>query len=353
MFRKRQPGNIANILVVSFGHVSDAIFSTVVAQNLKEHYKGAKITFLVLNLSRDIVIDNPYIDEVICYDAPWLERKGKRVFEFKRFFKLAGEIKKHNYDLGIDLKGDFRHRVLMAIGKVKFRVGYGKRRGSFLLSRKITRKEGMHPIESGLNILRHMSVNISTRKPAIYTSKENKASASDILKQNSIEENDPIAVVHTIAGSGSKNWLDFKFAELIGVVSKEYNFKVVVVGSEGDKRKNDSIISASGINAINLSGKTSLPVLAEIIRRASLFIGVDSCPGHMAALEDVPSVMLCSGIKDSDEWSGIGLRVIRIKKDISCKGCGILDCRHNICMDIISVEDVIEAVEKVKTQVEA
>jgi hypothetical protein len=73
LFKKKIPGNVGKILIIRLDHIGDVIFSTVVPQSLKAHYKGAKITLLVGSWARDIVINNPYIDEVICYDAPWFD----------------------------------------------------------------------------------------------------------------------------------------------------------------------------------------------------------------------------------------------------------------------------------------
>ena len=345
IFKKRNPGNVGNILIIRLDDIEDVIFSTTIPENLKAHYRGAKITFLVGNPARGIVIDNPYVDEVICYDAPWFSKNGKRIFEFKRFFKLADELKRHNYDLGIDLKGDFRHIVLMALARVKFRAGYGVTGGGFLLHRRVNYREATHLIEHNLDLLRDMSIDIIENRPKIYVSKENEESASSIISENDLGKNDFITIMHTTANYKSKNWLDYRFAELAGIISKEYGAKIILVGSEDDKDKNDRIVSLSGIKVINASAKTSLPVLTALIKKASLFIGVDSGPAHIAALEDVPSVILCSGTNNSDQWSNIGSKVIRIQKDIPCKGCERIDCEQNICMDLISVYDVLEAVD--------
>jgi len=347
IFKKRNPGNVGNILIIRLDDIEDVIFSTTIPENLKAHYRGAKITFLVGNPARGIVIDNPYVDEVICYDAPWFNRKTKRIFEFKRFFKLADELRRHNYDLGIDLKGDLRHIVLMALAGIKFRVGYGITGGGFFLHRKVKYKEGMHAIEHNIDILRNMSIDVIEDKPKIYVSKKNEKAASAVISENGLGKSDFIVIMHTAAGHKSKNWLDDRFAELIGILAKEYNAKIILVDSEDDRDNNDKIVGLSGPSAISVLGKTSLPVLTALIKKASLFIGVDSGPAHIAALEDVPSVILYSGTDISDERAGIGSKVIKIQKDISCKGCGRMDCAQNICMDLISVYDVLEAAEQV------
>jgi len=79
LLKNKIPGNIGKILIIRLDHIGDVVFSTMVPQNLKSHYKGAKITLLVGSWGKgDIVINNPYIDEVICYDAPWFDKNKKR-----------------------------------------------------------------------------------------------------------------------------------------------------------------------------------------------------------------------------------------------------------------------------------
>jgi len=85
----------------------------------------------------------------------------------------------------------------------------------------------------------------------------------------------------------------------------------------------------------------------ELFKKAGLFIGVDSAPSHIAGLSKKPSVVLYSGTNNPDEWALVSEAAAIIQKDISCKGCERTDCRDNICMDLISVYDVLEAVDKV------
>jgi heptosyltransferase I len=345
IFRKRKPGNVGNILIIRLDDTGDVLFSTPVPYNLKQHYRGSKITFLTAGWAKELIMDNPYVDEVICYDAPWFNRKNKKVFEFRRFFKLAGELRRHNYDLGIDLKGDFRHIVLMALSGVRFRTGYGITGGGFLLHRKVDYRENVSPIEHNLDILRAMPIDIITNKPMVYASKESEQDIAGFMRESSIEENDFIAIIHADAGCQSKNWLDERFTGLIDIISKDYKAKIILVGSEEDKAKNDKIISLSNAGAINAVGKISLGGLTALMKKASLFIGIDSGPGHIAAIEGIPSVIISSNIYLSDEWANIGEKSIRIQKDIPCKGCENLNCRYNVCMDLISIGDVLDAVE--------
>ncbi|MFA5069214.1 MAG: glycosyltransferase family 9 protein [Candidatus Omnitrophota bacterium] len=347
IFRKKRPGNVANILVIRLDDTSNVIFSTVAASNLKAHYKGAKVTILTSSFARDVVIDNPIIDEIICYDAPWFCKRTGAGFSLSGFLKLANELKGHSYDLGIDLKGDIRHIFLMALAGVRFRVGYGITGGGFLLHRAAGYNPCAHDIERGLCLLKEIPVGITDDRPRLYVSEASQAAAGRILADAEIRDGDFLTVMHTVADCESKSWFDRKFAALAGVIRRQYDVRIILIGDEGDKRRNDEIARLSGADIVNACGKGSFQIMAALIKRSSLFIGIDGLPGRLAALQGVPSVILCSSAWSGDEWSGIGERVIRMRKDISCKGCGISDCAQNICMDLISVDDVVESVKDI------
>ncbi len=344
IFKRKNPGNIANILIIRLDDADGVIFSTIVPENLKLHYKGAKITFLTSNLTRDIVIDSPYIDEVICYDAPWFSRKGKRIFEFRRFFRLIGEIRRHNYDLGMDLRGDFRHIMLMAIAGVKFRVGYGTRGGGFLLHKEARWNDGCHPIENNLDVLRSMSIKISVTKPNIYVSDESRKEADEFLKLNGIDSQAPVIVLNPSAECNARKWPVKRFSKLIDVLTQDYNARIILVGSENDKNYNQIIANLDNGNAINAADKLSFNGLAALIKRALFFIGTDSLISRIAILKDRPSAILCSGIDSIDNWKAMAENIVMVQRDIPCKGCNRPECEHNICMDLISVDDVVDAV---------
>ncbi|MDD5503710.1 MAG: glycosyltransferase family 9 protein [Candidatus Omnitrophica bacterium] len=347
LFKKTRPGNVGNILIIRLDDISDVIFSTVAALNLKAHYKGAKITMLTNSFARDAVIDNPHIDEIICYDAPWLCQRNTNKFSLTGFLKLANELKGHRYDIGVDLKGDIRHIFLMALAGIKFRIGYGAMGGGFLLHKKAQYMPYLHNIEQGSNLLKELGAGITENKPKLYISAANEGIARSILDDAGIQNGDFVAVMHTVADCPSKNWLDRKFAALARVIREQYNARIVLLGDESDKRKINEMAALSGVDIINACGKCSFQVMAALIKKASLFVGIDALPANLAALQGVASVILCSCAWPDDKWPGIEEKVVRIRRDISCKGCYMPDCAQNICMDLISVDDAVEAVADV------
>ena len=85
-----------------------------------------------------------------------------------------------------------------------------------------------------------------------------------------------------------KRWPEQHFAEL----AEALTMPSVIVGGAGEREL------AKTIPGLDLTGQTSLFELAAIAARASLAIGNDTGPMHLAAALNIPSIVLFSGASD-------------------------------------------------------
>ncbi|MEW6407149.1 MAG: glycosyltransferase family 9 protein [Patescibacteria group bacterium] len=332
---KKPPDNIKNILIIRLDHTGDVVFSTSIPQNLKNHYNHSKITFLVSHSTRDIVINNPFVDEIICYDAPWFTNSTQN---FKNILMLIKKLRAYKFDLGIDLRGDFRHILIMALSGIQYKVGYGITGGGFFLEKEVKYRQNVHTAEHNYDILNALGIDVIVRKPQIYTNQN---------KPSNLLEFEHSIIVHPYANYSSKNWLDERFARLIDTLSENYGRKVILVGSDKDISRIDNLKKLCNSKPINIAGKTLLTTLFEICKKSKLFVGVDSGPAHIAAATGIPTFVLFSSTNKSSEWKPIGDKVYTIEKDIDCQNCQKLNCTHNTCMELISVEDVLSKIKEV------
>ena len=89
----------------------------------------------------------------------------------------------------------------------------------------------------------------------------------------------------------AKRWPGFP--ELAAVLP----LRVVVAGGKGEAPLAAAILAAQP-DAIDLTGRTDLPTLAAVARRATLCVGNDTGPTHLAAALDCPTLALFG--EDSD-----------------------------------------------------
>ena len=81
--------------------------------------------------------------------------------------------------------------------------------------------------------------------------------------------------IHATSNEKTKDWTSEKWAELARRLQREFGLPVVELGLE-------SVLPRKQPGVINLCSKLSILETAEVIRRARLFIGIDSGPAHLA-----------------------------------------------------------------------
>jgi ADP-heptose:LPS heptosyltransferase len=92
-------------------------------------------------------------------------------------------------------------------------------------------------------------------------------------------------VFHARSIESERNWNDEKWAELLELLRNDLELFTVEIGLS-------AVLPSDSPRYLSLSGRTNLLELAEVIRRATLFIGVDSGPAHLANAARTPGVVL-------------------------------------------------------------
>ena len=125
---------------------------------------------------------------------------------------------------------------------------------------------------------------------------------------------------------GAKVWPADRFARLASLISKRTGRRFVVVGSEGEAAVGKEILQNGGIGAgRNLAGRCSVDELLAVLRGASLVIGNDSGPVHIAAAMGRPTLSIFGST--SPAWTAPRGRAVEIVKvDVECSPCFEREC---------------------------
>lgn len=110
------------------------------------------------------------------------------------------------------------------------------------------------------------------------------------------------AVIHPLAATSEKTWPAAKFVELALTLEVE----PVFIGAAGE--------DLSAFQQWRTVSGAALPELARLMRDASLFIGNDSGPAHVAAAFGVPEVVFF-GPSDAEIWSPWRTKAAVLKAD--------------------------------------
>nr|WP_294940671.1 glycosyltransferase family 9 protein [uncultured Mucilaginibacter sp.] len=98
------------------------------------------------------------------------------------------------------------------------------------------------------------------------------------------------------AGLQKRGWESEKFAALIKLIRLQSSQTIYIAGGANEAEENALICQlAASANVVDITGKTTLPQLAEMVAAATLIIGNDSGAIHLAVALDTPSVCITGG----------------------------------------------------------
>lgn len=241
--RKEDPGRPI-IAIMLLEHLGDIVACEPVARYLKQGRKDAYLVWGVKHAYREIVEHNPSVDMTL--DIHCLSERLRLV--------EAGL-----FDEVIDLH--FHDRYCS------------------LCSRPLRKTHTEHAINLGNyfsfgGILSALS--LSAGLPALDEPPRVYIPAASVHRIDSLNLPDRFIAVNCSSNAREKDWPAAKWTELADLIMNRFSVSVVEVG-------NSPVLSFSGHpKHIDLCGRLSILDSAEVIRRASLFIGIDSGPAHIA-----------------------------------------------------------------------
>jgi ADP-heptose:LPS heptosyltransferase len=109
-----------------------------------------------------------------------------------------------------------------------------------------------------------------------------------------VGNDDEVVVVHAGAGNEFRRWPETSFAEVAATLAGDQGRRaVVVIGSVSEGPSIERVVESArraGAARVFAAAGWPLPELRAVMDRASLFVGGDSGPLHIAAVADVPIV---------------------------------------------------------------
>ncbi|MDD4956472.1 MAG: lipopolysaccharide heptosyltransferase II [Candidatus Omnitrophica bacterium] len=335
------------ILVTRTDRLGDVVLSTPVARHLRKLYPDAYIAFMVKPGNRDIVEDNPDINEVIIYDKEGAQ-KG-----FVGTVLFAWELRKKRFDTAIILHPTNRSHIVAFLAGIPERVGYDKRL-PFLLTKRaphIKQEGAKHEIDYNFDLLALAGVDVTLydRMPYMSTSDADKKMVDAVIKDNGLTGE--LVAMHVGASCRSKRWPTGRFAEVADRISKEFGARVIFVGGNESEGMSSSVVSLMKEEPVDLTGGLLLGEFAEFLSRCRLLISNDSGPVHVAVAVGTP-VIAVFGRKDAGlsprRWGPVGAGDTVLHKDVGCERCLAHECERDFaCIKAVTVDEVMSSVSKV------
>ncbi|MFP4017206.1 MAG: lipopolysaccharide heptosyltransferase I [Halanaerobiales bacterium] len=340
------------ILLVRLSAIGDVIHAMPVAHAVKQKYPLAEINWLVEDRVAGLVDLNPYIDNIIVMPRKeWQEKfhisKWQGIKEASSFLR---SLKSYNFDIVLDMHGIFKSALPTGMTRAAKRYGSSSaREGSALfynqkieIPSKIT-----HKIDRNLHLTREaLGVDINKIDYGIHPGNAEKERIAELLSEYSLLSGE-FVVINPFTTWETKNWPLGRYIELAVRVKEELDYEVIFTGGPGEREVIDNNLSNISAKIYNFAGLTNLRELAELYKRAKLYIGGDTGPMHLAVAVSLPVVSVM-GPTDPEEFGPYGEQNIVLRDNsLECIKCHKRKCDKSLeCMRNITVEQVFSAVKK-------
>lgn len=213
-------------------------------------------------------------------------------------------------------------------------------------------RDGDHESRSYLEFVEQLAespTKIGDRRPTIPTT-------SDVYVETPAS---PYCILFLGAQIADKQWPVEKFVEVATDLAGR-GFTIVTGGGPSEREFSDRFCELFGGEFHDLVGQTSLPQLAELIRRAAIVVTNDTGAGHIAVATDTPVVVITPGNHIGRFFpypkmiGGTAVKQASATHKMECFGCR-WDCIYNDrgpdeptpCVAEVSIAEVMRSIDEV------
>jgi lipopolysaccharide heptosyltransferase I len=347
------------ILIIRLSAIGDVVHVLPSLRLLRSHFPESKISWLVEDKASNILTGHPDIDDVIVFPRRKWQREilkiNKTINTLADILSFYKKLRKEHYDLVIDFQGNLKSGIMNLITGSEKRVGFGRgycKEFNYLTTRyqAFPPEKKMHRIDKNLFLLKELGIENGFQRPKLPVFKPDKKYISKFINTG-INPSLPIIIIHpgTSKFGSYKQWPPLNYALLADMILDTYEANVVLTWGPYEFGVVKEIAEKMKHKAFPACETRSIKQLIELIRHASLFIGGDTGPLHIASILDIPVVGIY-GPKDPEIYGPYSGKAIVIKKDVPCSPCRKRTCSDPICMTSILPEDVFRGVEKLFTK---
>jgi heptosyltransferase II len=277
-----------NILIIRTDRIGDVILTTPAIEAIRKNFPQAKITVMVAPVTRDLLLGNPFIDEVMVDD-----REGRH-HGMAGFWQLACEVHEKRFDAVFVFHTKKRTNFLCFNARIPERIGYNDKNYGFFLTQGIPddRHAGeKHESELCLDLLR--AVGLRVDNPGLHLPFQPSAEqwAEVWLRKNNLSPRDKLVVLHPGASDVTKCWPASCFARLIDAMAVQ-GCHMIVVGHGPTVQIAHDIRALAKMPFFDLTGQTSVAEMASLLKRCQLLISNDSGPVHVGAAAGIYVISL-------------------------------------------------------------
>jgi heptosyltransferase-1 len=311
------------ILILKPSSLGDVIHALPVLRHLRRAFPSAQIHWWIEKSISGILEGDPDLDGVHLFNRKnWASKKG-----ILELWKNMQDIRSEHFDWVIDLQGLARSGIVawLANGGLTIGVEDTREHAYSLYDISVPRPTPQtHAVDWYLEVLKPLGVNTT----GVFEWLPPKVTTQQYLSRTHSFFEKPYLALVPGARWTNKRWPSSHFRELIGAeAEKNKDLNFVILGGFDDRTLASQISVGLDGRVIDLTGRTTLLQLVEIIRKARGIVTNDTGPMHIAAAVNTPMTALFGPTNPNRTGPYLHLDSV-LQLPVYCSPCMKSDCSN-------------------------
>jgi len=340
--------------------IGDVVRTLPALTCLRRAWPQAHIAWAVEEASREILTDQPDLDEILVFPRRKLSRVWLHPDEIsatRNALRAFGRsLRDSRFDLVIDFQATFKTGLMAWLTKAPRRVGLprgqARERADLFYTETANLPAGagrqrMSRVDRALALVAHLGVDVQGATSQIPERAEDAAYVETFLagmglpKPRARATNPAVVFPGTSRTQAHKRYPTELFAQAADLVARQTGSPIVVAWGPGEEEMAEEVISSMKTPG-TLAPPMTLGQLTALIRRSRVFLAGDTGPMHIAWTVGTPVVAIYGPTDPDVNRPGGECSAVAYEK-IFCSPCRNRGCIARSCLHQLAPEKVAAA----------
>lgn len=340
----------ASVLCVRLDSLGDVLMTSPAIRAAREAAPGRRMSLLTSPAGADAASMLPDVERVIVYDAPWMKATEPRPSSSPDH-RMIERLRRERFDAAVIFtvysQNPLPAAMLCYLADIPLRLAHCRENPYQVLTDWVPEIEPdrliRHEVQRQLDLVSAVGWRTTDERISLRVSDTDRRAARCMLDRLGLQAGGPWAVVHPGASAPSRRYPPELFARVCDDLANVHGVRIVLTGSEGERRLIGEVRSRMDTPAHSLAGQLTLGQLAALIEQAPILIANNTGPVHIAAAVGTPVVDLYALTNPQHTPWRVPNRVLSY--DVPCRNCYKSVCPegHGNCLRLIPPDAVVRA----------
>ncbi len=291
------------ILAVQIAGMGDLVLAVPALRALRQGIPAKSVDLLTSAKGKRAAEGCPYIGEIFSLDIQsFLAPGGRSTGGWGGFTAQIRRIRNRRYDLAVNLIGHYSPKGAVRMGLLLKLLGIPLLAGRdtlgtgpfyhYALPEALDEPRNERDINLALARLLGAGGEISDGLE-VWPSDEDEKQADALV--NNLDGKGPLVGINPGTDRPEKEWPEECYLEVMRELKNRKNARFVLTGGPAEAALTARLAAAFGGGAVDTVGKISFQGTAALMRKASLFLTLDTAALHLAWAVGLPAVALFKG----------------------------------------------------------